>query len=383
MLKMYFACLSALAVLPASAQPTVYASGLKNPSKIIVIPNGNLLVTEVDVTPNSGRVTRIAPGGSLMPLISGLPSGLSAPNSEPDGTNGLALSGRTLYVDNGEGDSYVNGTAAGTILPNPKGPSSPLFASILQVTFTNDVDQLTAGFTLKLQDHFTLLDGTPVTIDNGSGDKATFQLLTAFRPGIPDPISIYRNSHPYGVTLYGPQPDSLFVNDAGMNLVYQVSLSTGRSHVLTRFPNIPSPLPAGSGPPAVEAVPTSITPYGNVLLVSLLSGFPFVPGLSAIMAVDPVTGAASPFIGGLTSTTSVLYRTKEDGSNQWFALEFSLNLGASSPPPGRLVSYTTPLGVTLADGLVTPTSMAVDPSSGTLYVTSLALGSVWQLDVGK
>lgn len=382
MLKIYFWFVAAM--LPAVAQtPTVYASGLKNPSKIIVIPNGNLLVTETDVTPNSGRVTRIAPGGAVQALISGLPSGLSAPNNDPDGTNGLALIGRTLYVDNGEGDSFVNGPSPGTIVANPKGPSSPLFASILQVTFTNDIDKLSAGFTLKAQDHYTLLDGTAVTLDNGAGDQATVQLLTAFRPGIPDAAHIYRNSHPYGLTLLASQPDSLYVNDAGMNTVNQVSLSTGRSKVLTRFPSTPSPLPAGAGPPFIEAVPTSITPYGNTLLVSLLSGAPFVPGISRIIAVDPVTGAASPFIVGLSSTTAVLYRQKADGSGQWFVLEFSLSLSANPAPPGRLITYTTPLGVTLADGLVTPTSMDVDPATGKLYITSLALGSVWVLDVGK
>jgi hypothetical protein len=378
MSRIYF-CL-AVAIVPAMAQnPTVYASGLKFPSKIIAIQNGNLLVTETDTTPNSGRVTRVGPGGSVKALIDGLPSGLSAPNNDPDGPNGLAASGRTLYIANGEGDSHVSGPSQGTIVPNPAGPSSPLFASILKVTFSNDIDQLAAGFTLQKQDHFTLLDGTPVTLNNGANDTATVELLTAFRLDIPDPRTIYRNSHPYGLTLLPAQPDSLYVNDAGMNTAVQVSLSSGRSKVLARFANTPSPLPAG--PPTIEAVPTSISAYGNVLLVSLLSGAPFVPGVSRIVAVDPATGATGLFIGGLASTIAILYRSKADGTSQWFALEYSLALTAGAP--GRLLVYNSPQGQTLVDGLVGPSSMALDPTAGNLYITTRSDGKVLMLNVGQ
>ena len=57
-----------------------------------------------------------------------------------EGPNGLALAGRTLYIANGEGDSHSSGPRPGTLVPNPNGPSSPLYATILQVTFSNDID---------------------------------------------------------------------------------------------------------------------------------------------------------------------------------------------------------------------------------------------------
>ena len=68
------------------------------------------------------------------------------------GQNGLALAGRVLYIANGEGDAHVNGPRQGTIVPNPAGPSSPMLATILQVTFSNDLDKLGAGFALQLPD---------------------------------------------------------------------------------------------------------------------------------------------------------------------------------------------------------------------------------------
>lgn len=357
---------------------SVFASGLHNPSKIITGAHGTLLVTETGETPNSGAVSLIDSGGARHAVLDGLPSGLAAPNMEADGPNGLALSNRTLYIANGEGDSFRNGPTQGTAIPNPEGPSSPLFASVLKVTFTTDIDQLTAGFKLTLADHFTLLDGNTVTLDNGSGAQATVELLTAFRVGVPDPHSIYRNSHPYGLAMLASQPDTLYVADAGMNTVRQITLSTGRSKVLVRFPNTPNTAP---GPPTSEAVPNSIRAYGDQLLVSLLSGAPFVPGASRIMDVDPATGKSSLFIALLSSAIDVLYRTKADGSPQFFVLEYSRNLVGGAP--GRVLVYNSPIGQELVGGLDGPTNMALDNSTGTLYITSRTDGTVLQVDVGQ
>lgn len=82
-------------------QVTVFASGLKNPSKVILAGRGNLLVTETDTALNSGRVPLVDPGGRVQKLIEGLPSGPAAPDGTLDGPNGLALDGRILFVLNG------------------------------------------------------------------------------------------------------------------------------------------------------------------------------------------------------------------------------------------------------------------------------------------
>ncbi len=73
---------------------------------------------------------------------------------------------------------------------------APILSSILTVTFDRDVDQYQAPFTLKPEDHFSLALGNIVTLDDGSGKSAVFELVTNFPDTWPDPISIYRNSPP-------------------------------------------------------------------------------------------------------------------------------------------------------------------------------------------
>lgn len=356
-------------------QPAVYASGLLNPSKIIPGPAGTLLVTETGDTANSGRVSVIEPGGRRRTLLDGLPSGRAG--NDPDGPNGLAWSGRTLYVANGEGDSFAAGTTPGTMVPNPAGLSSPLFASIVKFTFNDDIDRVTDSFKLSVQDHYTLLDGAPVNLSGGAGTSSTAELLTQFRWAVPDPQSGYRNSHPYGLTLLPSQPDSLFVADAGMNTVLQVNLTSGRTKTLARFPRTPSPVNAAV---SSDAVPTSVRPYGSHLLVSFLSGAPFVSGASRVMDVDPATGSATQFITLLSSTIDVLPRPRSNGATQFYVLEYSTSLLQGQP--GRLLLFNGARQV-VAENLVTPSSMALDETAGKLYITSRSNGTVLMLDMER
>lgn len=376
-------CLAVLGCGEALAQTAaVFATGLQNPSKIILGPAGTLLVTEAGSTPNSGRVSLVDTSGVRRTLLDALPSGLAAPDMSVDGPNGLVLSGRTLFVANGEGDSFRNGAKPGQIIPNPTGPSSPLFATILQFAFSTDVDKLGSGFTLTAAQQNTLADGKPVVLTNSANDTATVQSVTAFRVDRPDPISIYRNTHLYGLLMSSTQAGQLYVVDAGNNAIWQVDTVTGRTKLLTRFAPTPNPL-APVGPPVSEAVPTSITAYGDQLLVSLLSGAPFVPGASRIVLVDPATGNATTFIAVLSSAIDIQFRIKQDGSGQWFVLEYSNALTANPPGPGRLLAYTNPVGQILMSNLKGPTSMVLDGSAGTLYLTSRSDGTIVKVNVGQ
>src|SRR5260370_27363141 len=203
--------LAAAWIISTAAAQQVYVSGLEFPEKVITIPNGYLLGTETGSKPNTGRVTLVAPGGASRALVAGLPSGLSYPTTtDPDGTSGLYLSGRVLYIVNGEGDALRAGTKAGTVVPNPEGISSPMLSSILKVTFDRDVDQYQAPFTLKLADHFSLAQGNILTLDDGSGKSAIFELVTNFPDTWPDPVTIYRNSHPFGLTMHPSVQNTLF-----------------------------------------------------------------------------------------------------------------------------------------------------------------------------
>jgi len=374
-----FLCAAAGSIAVAQT-PVSFASGLENPAKAIIGPNGSVIVSESGTnTPNTGRISIISSAGARSTLIDGLPSGLSAPNNEVDGPTGVAISGRTLYIGIGEGDTHISGPKQGTLLPNPVGSSSPLFAAILKATFSNDLDKIASGFTLKVQDHVTLLDGAPVTFTNATGDTVSIQLLTAFRIDVPDPNLIVRNSHPYAITMLASQPNTLYGIDAGMNSAFQIDTTSGRMQTITHFAATPDPL-APQGPPFIEAVPTSIQPYNNQLLVTLLSGAPFVAGQSRVQVLD-ASGKAYPFMGLLSSAIDVLYRQKADGSNQWLVLEYSLNLGAGAP--GRLLVYDTWQGQTLADNLTSPSAMAYDASSGNLYITDKEDGTLLKLTLTK
>ncbi len=355
---------------------TVFASGLENPSKIILLQPGALLVAEAGTKdPNSGRISIVGSDASRRSLLDGLPSGLSAPSFDPDGPNGLAVVGRTLYIANGEGDTHINGPKVGSILPNPKGPSSPLFCTILRVTFSEELENLTAGFSLSLPDQFTLADGKPVTLDNGIGQTATVELFTAFRPNRPDPVTIYRNTHLYGLAMPATNPKALYVADAANNAIWKVTKENQTPRLVVRFPNTPDSL-APAGPPTSEAVPTSVREAGGgYLLVSLLSGAPFVPGASRVMLVDPKTGDYRQLIGSLSSTIDVLPQGRL--ASNIFVLEYSANLNAGAP--GRLSLFGSNGQQVLADSLTTPSSMVIDESRGSIFVSDLTDGTILQL----
>jgi hypothetical protein len=364
----------AAARTPVFAEQRVIATGLLNPAKIVLGPAGTLLVTEFDAKPSSGRISIIGPGGARRTLIDGLPSGVSP--EDPDGPTGLYLDeNNTLYVAIGEGDQLQPGTAMGTSVPNQAGPASPLLATILQINFSASVDKIAAGFTLKTTDHPAIADGNSATLDNGAGDKATIGMLSEFRYR-PDPVAIYRNSHPYGLTKLPGDTGHLYLTDAGLNALVQVDLPSGRSRKLTAFPNQPNHGPIGG--PVAEAVPDSVRPFGGQLLVTLLTGFPFATGNSKIMLVDPASGGASVFLDNLTSTIDVAYRARFLGGLELYVLQFSADLLNNGP--GRLSLFRGGASTVLADNLPGPSSMILDSTSSSLYVTTKA-GTVMQIDL--
>jgi hypothetical protein len=363
----------------SAQQATVFSSGLLNPSKIITGPGGSLLAAEVGTTPNSGRISVISPSGTRSTLIDGLPSGLGPPSGDADGPNGLLLDGNTLYIAVGEGDLYANGTVPGTTIVNAAGISSPIFDTLLQVNLSQSVDRVASGFTLKLADHTTLLDGNPVTLTNAAGDKATITLLSEFRFR-PDARENIKHSHPYGIARLDSDPTHLFVADAGLNLVHQVDIATGRKRTLVQFPSFPNF--GSTAPPVVDAVPDSVRAYGNQLLVTFLTGFPFSAGDSKVLLVDPVTGATAPFISWLNSAIDIVYRPRGNGGRpQFFLLEYSSNFLAGAP--GRVLVFNDPVGTVLVEGLNAPTSLALDSTAGKLYIASRTDGKIMQVSVGQ
>jgi hypothetical protein len=357
------------------AQPASdFASGLHNPSKIILGPSRTLLVSEADSAANSGRVSIVNSSGIRRTLIEGLPSAATGETS--DGPTGMVLDGDVLYVAIGEGDQLVAGTAQGTQIPNPKGPSSLILASLLQINFSPSVDSQTAPFTLKPADHVTLADGKSVVLDNGAGGKATVTLLSHFRYR-PDAASIYRNSHPYGLTKLPGDNDHLYMTDAGLNSVERIDIKSGRATTLVRFPGVQNTGP--TGPPFSDAVPDSVYPFGNRLLVTLLTGFPFNAGSSRIMSVDPASGNSEVLIPNLSSAIDVVWRNRFPGGVQVYVLEYSTNFLQGAP--GRLRRFAGGPAETVVSDLASPVSMALDSTTGTLYIATRANGKIVKVDL--
>jgi hypothetical protein len=348
----------------------VFATDLIAPTKIILTPGGNLLVAEAGSGPNTGRISLIDRSGHRRTLLDGLPSGRH--EVESLGPSGLALRERTLFITIGQGDAIVFGEG-GTLLPNPNGPSSPILSSVLAVHFSQDIDRITSGYALTLADHFTLANGFDLTLDNADGDRATVELLADFRDYVPDPNTIVRESDPFGLVLDAKGDDTLYVVDAGMNSVVKVNIHTGRAQTLLSFAPLPNPLPFG--PPMMDAVPDSIHFFGDQLLVTLLTGFPFPSGAAEIRKVDVATRRDESFITGLTTAIDVLAVRTPAGDDQFFVLEFSTDF--LNEANGRLLRFDSPTAtpVVIAD-LITPTSMARDPVTGDLFVTEIFTGRI-------
>ena len=369
-----------LAGVDAFAQcSTTVTGGLKAPVKSTLSPAGSLIVVEAGDGPNSGRLSIIDKSGARRTLIDGLPSGISPEGIS--GPSGIDLKGRTLYITIGEGDTSLAGPIPGTQLPNPN-PSSPLFSSVLSIRLSGEIEQMTDGFTLSAAQQSDLKTGARKSLTAASGQNLTLEVVADFRNFTfeprPDLVDNVRASNPFGVAVNGK---TLYVPDAGQNLLREVDSKTGESRVIAVFAPKPNPLPFGG--PFAEAVPDGVRLFGKQVLVPLLTGFPFAPGISEIRKVNKVNNSQSTFIGGLTSAIDVLAVTTASGQDQFFTLEFTSNLLAPQLPPGKLKLYSSPTAqpVVIADCLISPSSMSFDAQTRTMFVTETFTGRVVKVQV--
>jgi hypothetical protein len=287
----------------------------------------------------------------------------------------MALRDRTLYLNIGPGDSERTGAVPGTSMLNPQGASSPIFSSVLEIRFSADVDLIAGTFRMTVQHQQALNDGAEVELED-AGATARIFLLTRFPIAEPHPTAVYKFSNPWGMAL-SEDGRNLYLADASQNCLLRIDTTTGRWRRLARFSPFPNPTPIG--PRVVDAVPTSVRVYGDSVLVSFLSGFPFARGNGRVLAVNAETGAAEPFIFNLSSATDVLWRRKPDGRSQFFVLEFSTNQSANPAPPGRLLRFDTG-EAQVAGAFITPVSMVFDEATGELFILELR-GQIQRLKI--
>jgi hypothetical protein len=377
--RLLLCLLVVLLVAPAYAQTSVFATGLQLPYKLAITPAGTLLVSEAGGPPNAGRVSLINRSGVRQSLLEGLPSGKSnSPDLTPIGPTGLAYRNRVLYIAVGEGDAVRNGSTPGSLILNPDGVSSPLFAAVLRVRFDADLEGLQSAFVLTPQQHQTIADGNELTLTNTEGRKATIDVLADFPPVTPDPNTRYRHQDPFGISL-DPRNDFLYLAESGQNALYRIHTETGRTQVVTRFPPLPNPTKIG--PPVIDSVPTATLVLGDQVLVTQLSGFPFLPGFGSVRAVNTVTRAIDPWINWLNSAIDITYRVTAGGAYQFFVLGFSSSMTATPPGPGQLWLYDSPVGRVVADQLISPVGMVVDPQTGDIFISELGPGRITRVKV--
>lgn len=360
----------------AWAQPQVITTGLRTPQKLVLTPRGNFLVTEVNTQINDGRVSFVSRGGQKRSFLDGLPSGTEVTGGG-SGPTAMALRQRTLYLAIGSGDVERRGQQPGTSVFNTAGASSPIFSSVLAVRFSADVDNIGGTFTLTPAGQQRIADGFEVTLDDGAGSTAAISLLADIPDAGPDPNALYRFSNPWGLTL-SSDGNTLFLTDASSNSLLKIDTTTGRWQRIARFP--PFRNPGTIGPPVIDTVPTSVRPYGDYLLVSALTGFPFIRSAAFVYALHLPTGAVSPFIYQLTSATDVLVLPTTGPRPIFFTLEFSLAQTATPPGPGRLLRFDTQDSVVVSDTLPAPVSMAIDEATKSLFVLSLT-GTIFEFKI--
>lgn len=268
--------------MPAS-EPVTVTEGLNGPMGVLVDPDGGLWVvdsgfggdTEMEVTdPETGepatvkigetsRIIHVAPDGTQTE-VAALPSVLIG--EEASGGNRLALLDGTLYAtSNGWQEGIADERVPGMAVIVAVGDDG-----VTEITNTWDFEEAN------------------------------------------NPDGYVLETHPYGLAA-GPD-GLLYIADAGANNLLTVDPASGEVSLVAVIGGIPGPLPNGARGDAMEMdpVPTGVVvDEDGTAYVSLLTGFPFVPGSAKVVMVTP-EGEVSDYATGLTMPTDL--RLGPDGN---------------------------------------------------------------------
>jgi hypothetical protein len=361
--------LALLAAAPLFAQTqSVFVSGLNGPTKLDVTYLGGLLVSERGTGMNDGRLVVVDRLGNARAIVGGLPSGIDATNGV-SGPQAVVVRGCCVVdLAIGEGD-VLRFEGAPRQVPNPVGPNSPLYSTVLRFTFNRTLHTVSDAFEITAADQATLVDGHAVEKNNSAGEWMKVRVLADTKDFRPDPVTNVRGSNPFGMTDNRSQL-GLLLADAGQNSVVAIGSWFGPPRTVVRFAQIRNA--PRVVPPASDAVPTSIRHYnGHEYLVSLLSGVPFLQGNASIRLVNVVRRTQRPLITGLTSVTDVL----PIGSSI-YVLEISSNL--SEGAPGRLLRFTSPTAQPeeIASGLVGASGMTYSAPLRSIFIAESFAGRI-------
>jgi sugar lactone lactonase YvrE len=330
-------------VASAADGGTVIATGFNGPMGILVAPDGSVWVVDSGIggdqeftmkNPETGedtkvtfgetaRVVQVAPDGKQT-VAATLPS--YALGEETSGGSRLALLNGVLYATSGGWEKME-------AQPDPP----PNTAVVVKI----------------------------------EGGKATEVAQPWRLEWEKNPGGFAVDSHPYGLAA-GPD-GNLWVADAGGNDLLKVNPSTGQVELVAVFPGIPGPMPnpERGGAKESDPVPTGVA-FGadGAVFVSLLPGFPFLPGSSKIVKVGS-DGSISDYATGLSMTTDI--RNGPDGNI--YAVQFG-QFTQTGPVPnsGSIVRVKAGVPEVVLSGLSFPTSIDFNPA-GDAFVTINGVGA--------
>jgi len=326
----------------ATEEHPTLATGLNGPQGVLVDPDGNVWVIDSGLG-GEQEIPFLAPG--IGPVTATYGESARVVKITPDGTQADIA----MLPSVAAGQELIGGARLALLDGN-------LYATSGQWVVEAGPDRLpNTGAVVQI------VDGAVTEVAN------TWEIENAENPG-----GFAVDTHPYG--LAAGTDGMLWVADAGANDLLKVDPATGAVEVVAVFAGLPGPLPnPGRGDAQeMDPVPTGVTQDadGNAY-VSLLSGFPFIPGSAKVLKVA-ADGTVSDYATGLTMLTDL--RTAPDG--QMYAVQFAI-FGEQGPTPNSGAVIRIQEGDTsevIVDGLAFPTSLDFN-AAGDAYVTINGVGA--------
>lgn len=209
------------------------------------------------------------------------------------------------------------------------------------------------------------MEGMGTVVELTGGEKREVADTWAFeRENNPDGFIL--ESHPYDIAE-GPD-GALLVADAGANTLLRVDPDSGEVTELTTFAGVESPLPNPARGDAMESdpVPTGIALGADgEMYVSLLPGFPFLPGSAKVVRVAG-DGTVEDHATGLSMLTDLT--AGPDGALYAIRLANWTEQGPT-PASGALIRVNDDGShEEVLSGLMFPSSVAFD-ADGNAYLT--------------
>ena len=314
---------------------TLILTGLKSPRGLTALDGEQLLISEV----LGGRLLRTDLKGKVTEVAAGLPATFGGPSGDyPIGVSSAILHDQAYY--------YVAGE------PHHGGGVS------------------------RIKDFSTLYrlrpGGEPERVAGGIG---------------PFGFSITRITNPYD--LAAAPRGGFFISDAGVNAVLYVS-DAGEISDYAVFPKRDIPGPAG--PITIEAVPTGIAlGPDKALYVATFTGHPYPRGEARVYRFVDVNddgdamdqGEVAVFAQGFSVATDLVF----DENGGLLVTEFSADMlrlvqelghKRAAEIPGRVVRWDNGVISVVAEGLVSPTSVAI--VDGRILVSEEFIGSVTEVN---